>query len=1471
MSRIFISHSSADNTHAIGLGEWLRENGWGDYFLDLDPNRGIAAGERWLGAFMAAVRRCEAVIFLLSPAWTASHYCRHEVTAAKVHGKPIFGVVVQPVDRSDPRVAEIKAEWQLCNIGAEPDAPGTVWFGGAPFRAAGLQMLARGLHRVGLGPSSFPWPPADDPGREPYRGLSALEKADAGIYFGRDADLVQALDQVRRMRERGVERLLVVLGASGAGKSSFLQAGLLPRLDKDSEHFAVLPTIRPLRASLTGRAGLLASVQLALRELLGVSQSQATIDRDIREQRWPSLVAGFAEPPPGVQRPRTVIVPVDQAEELLDPAGEAEAERFFQLMAADLPTTAPVLFVWTVRSDMWERFQGRPQIGLKMPAVYSLAPMPPTEFRAVIEEPARRHAHQAGKPLSIDPLLTQRLVSDATDLSGGDTLPLLALALQLLYRRMLDDRFIALTLAGYETELNGLLGVIDTAAWEALAPLGLTEPELEPQLRQAYAVLATVDPDTGTARRREVDWAEIGRLSSSVAALISRLIEARLLVKGVRSRAGGTSYEFVEVAHEALLRQWAPMRRFTEEFARSFRVIEIVHRDALQWDATRTDETLQHRGERLKEAETLREDPLLARRFAVVDLVYLQACRDSADAIAKEVADRAAEADWLRQQAIEEKQRQERLRREEAEARAMKEQALRLEAVRQREVADSRRRTTVRVAMVAVALFVAALSGAWLAIVGRNAADTARDTAAAFLTEGYRGADPTAASLTVRDVLVAGRATASARAMRFGLMNQVLTKETFAGHAGPVRHAAFSPDGKTAVTASFDHTARIWNDGMTFATLSGHTGPVFYAEFSPNGKVVATASQDGTVRLWSLDGKLLAELTAHTAAVWTAAFAPDGQTLVTASADGTARIWTVAGRPVATLSGHTGDVAGASFSKDGKTVLTASLDGTARLWSLEGRSLVIFKGHDGGIKQAAFSPDGQTVVTASLDKTAHLWTLAGKSIATLAGHGGAVNSAAFSPDGRKIITASDDETARLWSRDGEPIATLEGHTGIVQDAAFSPDGRTVLTCSFDDTARLWTVDGDPVATLVGHTGAVEQAAFSPDGQRVLTASADRTARLWRTDGTASSRLAGHLGQVVHAAIDRAGTVVATASEDGTAKLWRADGSPLASLQGHHGHVWQVDFSPDGRAVATASEDGTARLWNLAGGAIATRLGHDGPVRRVAFSPDGRVVITTSEDKTARLWGLDGKSIARLAGHTSGVRHAAFSPDGRMIVTSSNDASARLWTVDGEPITTLLGHTAQVPYASFSPDGRTVATLSYDKTVRLWSIDGSLIAVIQADGETFAFSPDSSKLVAVVPGHGARLWNLKGEQLVQIGDNSGINDATFSPDGQTILTASLDGTLGIWNAEGRPVAELKGHNSAISHAVFSRDGRMVVSTSSDRTARIWPMSEQAFVDRVRLLAKPCLSRDERRRAFPDESEADAKSAVETCDRRAFSSK
>lgn len=288
----------------------------------------------------------------------------------------------------------------------------------------------------------------------------------------------------------------------------------------------------------------------------------------------------------------------------------------------------------------------------------------------------------------------------------------------------------------------------------------------------------------------------------------------------------------------------------------------------------------------------------------------------------------------------------------------------------------------------------------------------------------------------------------------------------------------------------------------------GDAGWVNSVAFSPDGRYALSGSWDGTLKLWEVKtGKKVRTFRGHKDLVMSVAFSPDGRYALSASFDKTLKLWEVAtGKEIRTLTGHAREVSSVAFSPDGRYALSGSVDETLKLWEMEtGREVRTFKGHSKFfVTSVAFSPDGRYVLSGSNDNTLNLWEVAtGKETRTFRGHHKElVLSVAFSPDGRYALSGSFDKTLKLWEvKTGKEIRTFTGHEGWIESVAFSPDGRHALSSSFDfdaltTTLKLWEVETGREIRTFGDTGWVNSVTFSPDGRYVLSGSDDKIFKLW---------------------------------------------------------------------------------------------------------------------------------------------------------------------------------------------------------------------------------------------------------------------------------------------------------------------------------------------------------------------------------------
>ncbi|TBR57420.1 hypothetical protein B4U84_15530 [Westiellopsis prolifica IICB1] len=291
--------------------------------------------------------------------------------------------------------------------------------------------------------------------------------------------------------------------------------------------------------------------------------------------------------------------------------------------------------------------------------------------------------------------------------------------------------------------------------------------------------------------------------------------------------------------------------------------------------------------------------------------------------------------------------------------------------------------------------------------------------------------------------------------------NKYALAKTFKGHSDLVRSVAFSPDGKTLASGSYDSTIKIWNvtTGQEITTLKGHSNSVNSVAFSPDGKTLASRSDDGAIKIWNVTtGQEIRTLNGYSG-VSSVAFSPDGKTLASGSYGNTMKIWNVAtGQEIASLENHYRRVNSVAFSPDGKTLASGSRDSTIIIWNVAtGQEIRYLKVHSGSVGELTFSPDGKTLVSGSQNRTIIIWNVTtGQEIRTLNSHPYGVNSVAFSPDGRTLASGSRDSTIIIWNvGTAQEIRTLRGHSGSVNSVAFSPDGKTLASGSADATIKIW--------------------------------------------------------------------------------------------------------------------------------------------------------------------------------------------------------------------------------------------------------------------------------------------------------------------------------------------------------------------------------------------------------------------------------
>jgi WD40 repeat protein len=596
-------------------------------------------------------------------------------------------------------------------------------------------------------------------------------------------------------------------------------------------------------------------------------------------------------------------------------------------------------------------------------------------------------------------------------------------------------------------------------------------------------------------------------------------------------------------------------------------------------------------------------------------------------------------------------------------------------------------------------------------------------------------------------------------------------------------------------------------------TISGHTGPIWGISFSPDGRLLATAGADKTMKVWdiskqgteSFSGQPLFTLSDFASDVASAAFSPDGTRLVTASYDNTAIVWeATTGKKLLTLEGHTGGINEAVFSPDGRSIVTASVDNTAKVWDAKtGRLKFDLIGHTGGLTSVAVSPDGTRIATASYDGTVIIWDArTGARLSTL-GQGCNMLDVAFSPDGESIATADNCLLASVWDlASGETKFSKRDHTDIVLSVAFSPDGTLMASSSLDGTVIVRDAnDGSQKYILRGDTSDINTIAFSPDGRMIATGNSDGKAKLWAASPVYGYEITG----IQSATIDNTegspffsadGSLIAYSGWSGSAEIWSpaSGGNPMQVAQLPNGRVSRVAFSSDGKKLVISVEDyyddtaGDAMIINAISGKQEKLLTSvSATVNCVAFSPDGKLVAGGTYGDSIIIWDeASGKIIKTLkSDQWEGYTDLAFSPDGTHLIAGTQTGRTLVWDIATSKRIGILENADRVYGVAYSPDGTRIASASYDQTAVIWDAT-SFKKVLTLTGHSapifhVAFSRDGSLIGTASLDGTVKLWDANtGNNILTInalaGPMSGID---FSPDGKTFVTGSKSGQIRLY--------------------------------------------------------------------------------------------
>ena len=1178
--------------------------------------------------------------------------------------------------------------------------------------------------------------------RTPFKFLDAYTQADRDIFCGRDAD-------IEELHARALQnRLLLVYGPSGVGKTSLIQCGLMNKFPAAD------------RLPLTVRYGgnLFAALDRAIAALTKTPiQPEASLTEKLQ-----TLYFDYFTP---------ITLIFDQLEELFIFGAAEERERFGAEIAAllDAPFKLRILFV--IREEHLAELTA---FEAQLPDLFAnrlrVERMSHANVRRAIEEPCNACG------VTVEEGLTEEIIARlGASKSGAVELTYLQVVLDKLYAHGLtrcaetDGDAVSLTLSDLKT-LGDIGDILGAFLNEQLAALPREQAAL------GEAVLKTLVTPDGT--KKALNAPEIADAlpgmgqtgdQAEIAAILNHFVAVRLLSEKEESgryelrhdSLAQKIFERMTALEKDLLEVMQLLENRCNEYHKRGTLLDAAtlayvapYESRMRLNAAFADLILRSRSE-----VTRRRRRFMAAFVAAASAVFI-------------IVSALGGLSYL-------KYREAEVQRDRALVEEQNAKTERQNAVRQTEIARSNE--VEAMIHTANALLLSKTDDFGALFTGVKAG---------------RQIDQVNIPINLRYQLM--------RTLQDALEN-IRETNRLSGHQGKVNGVVYDPSGTLIASAGSDGLIKIWQaaDGREIATLQGHTDNVTDVAFSPDGKLLASSSWDKTIRVWQMpEGRELWILKGHKNQVSKVAFSPDGSLLASCDRGGVIRLWTVAtGKKLRTLSEKikADRIMDIAFSPDGAFLASSgryrsekwtTINSMIKLWSIpDGKQLRVLFNSTYPPNCLAFSPDGQWLAFGMMDGTTNIaQTADGKGLRTLqrsANEGKfkllgaysptAIVSVMFSPDGKLLATGGQNGDITLWNvADDTESLSIQQHSNAVSCVAFSPDGTRLMSSGSDQTVKVWDIrKQESERIFTGTMSADAGVSFSPDNRLLASSNGFGGMTLRQVaDGRVLRMLQdGMTDMPFSIAFSPDNRLIASGGADNNLRLRVvADGRKLHDFPRQSDTLTSVTFSPDGRIVAAGSWNKTITLWNVADGkALRTLEGHTDEVECVAFNSAGNVLASGGKDKTLNLWSAaDGRILHSISGFADFVQEVAFSPDGTLLATGIADGSIVLYTTtDWQELRRFPKQVQGIDGLAFSPDGTLLASGDAYGNIKLWNV---------ADGRELHIFQEST---------------------------SPVRSVAFSADGKLLASASMDGTVKLWDMDmesllTRSCAWLQGYVQNNSH-------------------------------------------------------------------------
>ncbi len=1216
----------------------------------------------------------------------------------------------------------------------------------------------------------------------PYQSLATFTEQNAEFFFGREEITQRILDKLR-----GKPRFLAILGPSGSGKSSLIKAGVIPQLHEGkilgSEKWTFLVT-RPADKWVD-------SIRYQDGKLFGEGLS------------------GYQDWLESLNQDKHLLLVIDQFEELLIADEETIVQEYLDLITHFLEAGRNLTLIVVLRDDFYGRLsQMAPELlpWLERGLINIPQTLSQNELRDIIEKPGKSVG------LAFETGLVDTLIRDAMEampdnqetrrMGRSTTLPLLEFTLTQLWEKRTDG---VLTFQAYQT-IGGVTGGLAQWAQDTFDALNESQQAIAKSILTSLVHLGDENqslPDTRWRKPLQDLYRDFD--GHQIDAILERLTKARLLISFRDERQ---NKEYVEIVHEALIREWESLRNWLRDDQSFLLWRQEIESRTRTWvnsnpdDIESRDEGKLLRGKDLAIAEdTLSKHSQELEQYIHDFILAGVHLRD------KETAEREA----TRQRELEQ---------------------AKLLAEEQRRSAEADRKTSKKVRLFAIGITgilliaVLALIFALIQLSVAQARHLALKAENAYKVKNYQ-----VATLLALESKKLDPTNEMERLLAQLPYFEDPFSQTLAEDAGKASSVAWSSDGRHIAVGE---------------CVDG--GPIFCSQVA--------------VIIWDIvAGDIVQTLLGHNQKVVRIAWSPDGNFLTSGSYDGTIMVWDAEkGTQLETLVGQT-NLEDLAWSSDGGRLASGGCAeykaddyacklGKIVVWDTKtGEQFQMLEGHKDSVLSVVWSPDNQYLASGARDGTIIIWGGAtGDKLLDLDGYTGVVRNIVWSSDGNRLTSTGCQEqngSCEEWEiivwdvNTGTQLQILANFEGDITELEWSLDSSRlaiagcqkwdIVNCVKGGIAVLDFANGTKFPTLTGHSSAIIDVAWSPDGNRLVSVSPYDIPIVWHINtGRNLQKLVGHSGEISSMTWSPNGKLLASVSLDDTIILWdTAIGTELQTISEHSSEIYNLLWSPDGNLVASAG---------------CQELDEENDCTR------GEIIIWDA---------ISGRWVETLTGHSGRVWSAAWSPDSSRLVSAgcqerNEDNSAMYTCIEGEiiiwnlvtatNIQTINLNSNEYVNVTWLPDGNRLASISADDKLSLWdATTGTLLQTLSGytgnvQSKAQSWSPDGNRLASAIceefmaiitepcPRGEIVLWDIRTGMRFQIftGHSEDVRGTAWSPDGSRLASAycfggsfgpCIRGDIILWDAmTGKQLQSLNGPTSGVTSIAWSSSGSLASSTS-----------------------------------------------------------